>query len=389
MRGHLYRRGETWTYVIDVSRDGSGRRRQRSKGGFRTRREAESALHAALNALRQGVYVEPAKLTVADFLRDSWLPAVRGSLRPTTYSSYEVHVRCYLVPAFGDRKLQELTPPMINTLYAELITGWRGRRALGPATVRRVHATLHRALRDAVRWQLVARNVASAANPPKAPRPRMKVWTASELQTFLSATKTDRNHTLWLFYVLTGVRRGEALALQWSDVDLVAATATIRRSLVPVDHRLVFGEPKTDKGRRRISLDAQLVAALRAHHRDQAKERLLVGSAFDDQDLVFCHPGGSPLRPEQVSRWFSSLARRAGVPPVRLHDLRHLHATLALSAGVAPRVLADRLGHSSTAMTTDIYQHVLPDLDRDAAGRVAAIVFSPVEAIEADSETSA
>lgn len=389
MRGHLYRRGETWTYVIDVSRDGSGRRRQRSKGGYRTRREAETALHAALNALRQGVYLEPTKLTVAEFLRDLWLPAVRGPLRPTTYSSYEVHVRCYLVPAFGDRKLQELTPPMINTLYAELITGWRGRRALGPATVRRVHATLHRALRDAVRWQLVARNVASAANPPRAPRPRMKVWTASELQTFLGATKTDRNRTLWLFYVLTGVRRGEALALQWSDVDLVAATATIRRSLVPVDHRLVFGEPKTDKGRRRISLDGQLVAALRAHHRDQAKERLLVGCAFDDQDLVFCHPGGSPLRPEQVSRWFSSLARRSGVPPVRLHDLRHLHATLALSAGVAPRVLADRLGHSSTAMTTDIYQHVLPDLDRDAAGRVAAIVFSPLEASEADSETSA
>lgn len=389
MRGHLYRRGETWTYVIDVSRDSSGQRRQRSKGGFRTRREAESALHTALNALRQGLYVEPAKLTVAEFLRDSWLPAVRGALRPTTYSSYEVHVRCYLVPAFGDRKLQALTPPMINTLYAELVNGWRGRRPLGPATVRRVHATLHRALRDAVRWQLVARNVASAADPPKAPRPRMKVWTPSELQTFLSATKTDRSYTLWLFYVLTGVRRGEALALQWSDVDLGAATTTIRRSLVPVDHRLVFGEPKTDKGRRRISLDSQLVAALRAHRRDQAKERLLVGSAFDDQDLVFCHPDGSPLRPEQVSRWFSSLARRAGVPHVRLHDLRHLHATLALSAGVAPRVLADRLGHSSTAMTTDIYQHVLPDLDRDAAGRVAAIVFSPLEGFEADSETPA
>jgi integrase len=380
VRGHLYRRGQTWTYVIDVGRESSGRRRQRSKGGYRTRREAEAALHAALNALQQGVYVEPAKLTLAEFLNDSWLPAVKGSLRPTTYSSYETHVRCYLVPAFGDRKLQQLTPPMINALYGELIAGWRDRRPPGPATVRRIHATLHRALRDAVRWQLVARNAASAADPPKAPRPRMTVWTPDQLQVFLEATRAHRNQALWLFYVLTGVRRGEALALQWSDLDLAAGTATIRRSLVPVDHRLVFGEPKTDKGRRRISLDARLVAALRKHHRAQMRERLLVGPAFEDQDLVFCHPDGRPLRPEQVSRWFSALARRSGLPPIRLHDLRHLHATLALSAGVAPRVLADRLGHSSTAMTTDIYQHVLPDLDRDAAGRVAAIVFSPTPA---------
>jgi integrase len=210
------------------------------------------------------------------------------------------------------------------------------------------------------------------------------VWTPDPLHTFLRGARDDRNYTLWLFYILTGVRRGEGLALQWTDVDLAAATATIRRSLVPVDHRLVFGEPKTARGRRRIGLDPQLVDAVRDHHRRQSKERLLMGPAHHDQNLVFAHPDGSPLHPERVSRWFSVLVRDIGVPPSRLHDMRHLHATLALIAGVAPRVVADRLGHSATAVTTDIYQHVLPDLDRDAATRVAALVFGETKPTSAE-----
>lgn len=375
MRGHLYRRGGTWTYVVDAGRDPTGRRHQKSKGGFRTRKEAEVALHSAMHALQQGVYVEPTKLTVAEFLRETWLPAAKGTLRPTTYSSYEMHVRCYLVPAFGHLRIQQLAPPLINTFYGSLQEGWNGRQALSPASVRRIHATLHRAFRDAVRWQLIVRNPASGADPPRAGRPEVRVWTPDQLRTFLRGARGDRNFVLWLFYVLTGTRRGEALALRWSDVDLAIGNATIRRSLVPVDHRLVFGEPKTDRGRRRISLDPQLVATLRTHRRRQCEERLLMGPAHHDQDLVFAHPDGSPLRPEQVSRRFSALGRAIGVPATRLHDMRHLHATLALAVGVPTRVLADRLGHSTTAVTSDIYQHVLPDLDRDAASKVAAFVF--------------
>jgi integrase len=138
----------------------------------------------------------------------------------------------------------------------------------------------------------------------------------------------------------------------------------------------VFGEPKTDRGRRLIGLDPALVSALGEHWRGRAEERLRLGVDYEDQDLVFAHPDGMPLHPERVSRWFAKLVRKTGAPPIRLHDLRHLHATLALAAGVAPRVLADRLGHSTTVVTTDTYQHVLPDLDHDAARRVAALVFA-------------
>jgi integrase len=271
--------------------------------------------------------------TVGCFLTDTWLPAVRGTIRPTTYSSYEMHVRCYLVPAFGPLGLDQLTAPAINAFYGELQRGWNGRAVLSASTVRRIHATLHRALRDAVRWQMTARNPAGAADPPRAHRPEMAVWTPAQLRLFLRDAAGDRHYTLRLFYILTGVRRGEALALRWSDVDLVAGTAAIRRSLVPVDHRLVFGEPKTERGRRLIGLDPHLVAAL-AEHRRHRHELLPGGWAAGDDDLVFAHGDGRPLHPERVSRWFSKVVGRTDVPPVRLHDMRHLHATLA--AGVSP-----------------------------------------------------
>lgn len=375
MRGRVFRRGSTWSYVVDVGRDRTGRRRQQSKGGFRTRQAAQMALNELVHALQRGSYVEASRITVGTFLRDQWLPSVKGSLRSTTYSSYAMHVRCYLDPAFGHLPLQQLTPPQINEFYNELQSGWNGRTPLAPATVRRIHASLHRALRDAVRWQLLVRNPASVASPPRAPRPSIKVWTPEQLRTFLSVARDDRYLPLWLFFVLTGVRRGEGLALRWCDIDLRIGTVTIHRSLVPVEHGLAFGEPKTDRGRRLIGLDAQLVQVLDGLRRRHESQRRLLGLEPQGHDLVFAHPDGTPLHPESVSRWFSRLVQRAELPAMRLHDLRHLHATLALAAGVPPRVLADRLGHSTTAMTTDTYQHVLPELDRQAAESVAGLVF--------------
>lgn len=334
----------------------------------------------ALNALQQGVYIEPTKLSVGRFLVDHWLPAVRARVRPSTFASYEMHVRKYLVPALGHLPLQKLTAPAINALYAELQLPTAGGLALSPASVRRVHATLHRSLADAVRWHLAPRNVAASADPPRAPRPEMAVWTAGQLRTFLEVTQDDRLHVLWLFYALTGTRRGEALALRWADVDLDAGRVTIHRTLAPVNHALVFGEPKTAKGRRSIALDPDLVAALRTQRRRQLEERVLMGPAYRDQDLVFARADGLAIHPEYVSRAFARLVRQAGLPPIRLHDVRHTHATLALVAGVATRIVSDRLGHSAMGVTTDIYQHVLPDLEKDAAARVARLVFGDAPA---------
>jgi hypothetical protein len=209
VRGHVYRRGKTWTYIVDVGHDTTGRRRQTSKGGFPTKKEAQAALNVAINSLQQGTYVEPTAITVDQFLEERRLPAARGTIRPTTYSSYEMHVRCYLAPAFGRRlRLQQVNPLAINAFYDELLRGWNGRAVLSPASVCRIHATLHRALRDAVRWQLIVRNPAGVADPPRARRPEMKVWTPAQLHVFLSEAADDCHYTRWLFYILTGARRG-------------------------------------------------------------------------------------------------------------------------------------------------------------------------------------
>jgi integrase len=231
----------------------------------------------------------------------------------------------------------------------------------------------------------VAQNVAATADPPRAPRPQRTVWTASQLRAFLGAVEDDDLYALWFFYAMTGTRRGEALALRWSDLNLDTGRAVIRRTLVPVNHELVFGEPKTDKGRRSISLDPATVAVLRSHLALQRAEALLMGREHGDaDDLVFCRPDGRPVHPESVSRRFSRLAAASGLPAIRLHDLRHTHATMALLAGIATIVVSERLGHSAMAVTSDIYQQVLPSLEEEAAAKVAALVFQigPLEADE-------
>ncbi len=384
MRGHTYRRGRTWTYVIDVGVGPNGKRRQRSKGGFETKRKAQAALNEALNALQKGAYVEPNKLLVGEFLTEHWLPAIRSTIRPSTFASYQMHVCRHLVPALGHLPLHRLAAPAINAFYGQLQLPTDGRRPLSPASVRRVHATLHRSLRDAVRWQLVPQNMATTADPPRAPRPQTSVWTAQQLRVFLKVVGDDPLYALWLFYAMTGTRRGEALALRWTDLDLDGGRAIIRRTLVPIGHQLSFAEPKTDKGRRSISLDPATVAVLRSHRQRQTNERLLMGTAYQDQDLVFTRPDGRPIHPEYVSRRFSRLVAGSELPRIRLHDLRHTHATMALVAGVATLVVSERLGHSAISVTSDIYQQVLPSLEEEAAVKVAALVFKPAVREEAD-----
>lgn len=311
----------------------------------------------------------PALPLLGPWLTDVWLPAVRPAVRPTTFASYASTVRAYLVPRLGGIPLDGLTPPAINACYGSLLAD--PLRPLAPLSVVRVHAVLRRALRDAVRWGILERNPALGADPPRARAREMQPWDAAEVARFLVGARADPYYELWLFFLLTGVRRGEALALRWSDVDLGAARATIRRALLVVDHKPQIGEPKSARGRRTIALDGHLVGALAALRKRQADN-----GRGQSADLVFAHSDGSAYHPEQVTRWFARAVRRAGVRPARLHDTRHAHATLALAAGIDTRIVSARLGHGQVSITADIYQHALPGLDRHAADKIAGIVFS-------------
>jgi integrase len=376
MRGHVRKRGSKWAVVVDVGRDESGKRIQKWHSGFERRKDADEALSEILSGLRQGTYVEPSKLTLRGFIEDEWLPAMQRSLRPSTFRNYK-GLFAHVLPALGHTPLRNLTPPMLTTLYGELLDGRGDHAPLAPSSVRLVHTLVRQALADAVKWNRLARNPADAAEPPsaKAARSRkMETWSAGQLRTFLEHVEDERLSAAWRLAATTGMRRGELLGLRWRDLDLDTGRASIVQTLTEGPGKPQISEPKTDRGRRSVALDPETVMALRVHRRAQAAEKLVLGPAYDDHGLVFCREDGVPIWPRTFSGSFGQLAKAAGLPRIRFHDLRHTHATLALQAGVHPKVVSERLGHASIAITLDTYSHAIPAMQEDAAATVAALI---------------
>ena len=380
MRGSIVKRGNGYSVVVELDRDPvTQKRRQKWYSGFRTRKDAEKELTGILGTLHAGTFVEPSKQTLAEFL-DDWLDGVEPTIRAATYHSYERNLKLHVRPRLGSVQLRRVDAGMLNAVYAALLadgTRSHGGGGLSPRTVRYIHTILHRAFRDAVRWGRLARNPADAADPPRASasaRPAMTTWTAGELRAFLGHVEGHRLYAAFVLLATTGMRRGECLGLRWPDVDLVAARLSIVQTVIAVHHEIRIGSPKTAKGRRTVALDPGTVAAVRAHRKHQLAERLLMGAGFDDHDLVFCRPDGGPLHPERFSRTFDREIAKTDLPRIRLHDLRHSWATLALTAGVHPKVVQERLGHAAIGITLDTYSHVTEGLHGDAALLVAGII---------------
>ena len=366
MKGSVYRRkgSSRWTLAIDVGRDETGKR-VRHQYTYRTRREAEEARVQLLSQLQQDTYTAPSKVTVAEWL-NMWLDGRQG-IAETTRAGYEIDVR-RIVKALGSRQLRQLTPPMVNSFYAELS------KSLSPKTVRNTHGTLHKALDDALRQGVVARNVSDFAELPRAERHEMKTWTADELRRFLRRAEPHRFYPAFLLACSSGLRRSEVLGLRWRNTDLENGRATIVDTVVPIRGEAVLrtGETKSRRSRRVIPLDSTTVAVLRARRKAQAEERMAAGPLWTDLDLCFTNEVGEPVKPDTFSRTWKRLATEAGVPALTPHPgARHSWATLALEGGVPIRIVQEQLGHSSIAITADVYQHVSEDLSREAVERVA------------------
>ena len=373
----MRRRGSTWTYVIDVGRDpGSGKRRQKTKGGFTTKKRAESAMRDALARVDVGATVAPSKQQLGPFLTE-WLEAARPTLRPSTQHGYAKAVR-YAAKVLGAMRLQDLTPKQLEEAYSRLTSeGGKHGQGLAPKTVHNVHTVLRRALSTAERDGLVFRNVAAIARPPRVERAPIATWTAAELARFLLHVRDDAQYCAYLVLATTRMRRGEVLGLRWADIDLDGSTASVRQTVTSVAGEIVIGEPKTARSRRQIALDADTVAALAEHKSAQVAGRTRTEGDLQNLDLVFCEVDGRAIDPDSFSRRFARRAASAGLPSIKgPHGLRHTWATLALEAGVHPKVVSDRLGHASTVITLDIYSHVAPSLDADAASTVARAIRS-------------
>lgn len=306
--------------------------------------------------------------------------------KPATIASYRRNLRVHVVPRIGGIRLQALSPLHLDQMYADLLASGNKRtegETLSLRTVRYVHTILRKALSDATRKGLIVRNPSDAATPPsaKAARPpEMAFWTPAELHRFLRANEHDELFPMLRLVAMSGLRRGEACGLRWADVDLDRGGINVRQQLVIVAagdgrHDAVMQETtKSDAGRRRIDLDQETVAVLRAHRANQAQRRLLAGGAWIDSGLVFTRRTGGPLDPERVSSKFETRVRRFDGPRLRFHDLRHTHCAHLIGAGVNVKTISRRLGHASVSFTLDRYGHLMPEADGEAAAAVAALV---------------
>jgi integrase len=374
MRGSIVKRKAGYYVVVELPPGEGGKRRQRWHKAGRTLDEAERRLPELVQQVHHGVYVANSRTTVKDYLVKTWLPATR--VRASTAALYRTIVDVYVVPNIGSVRLQELNPAHLNALYDTLETsGRKNGKPLAAKTVRNVHTTLHRAFRDAVKWELLIRNPADAADPPKVERTAPAHWTGEDVAKFMVATRDDRLGPLWLTIATTGMRRGEALALRWEDVSLEHARASIHRSLAWVAGKADWNEPKTKAGWRTVPLPPETVTVLREHRKRQLEERLAAGELYEDSGLLFTLEDGSPIPPGRVTKGFVRAVERAGLPRLSPHGLRHTWATVALEAGVLTKVVADVLGHSSATITADLYSHTTEPTTRDASDKVAAAVF--------------
>ena len=321
----------------------------------KTKEEARRALRKARSCADQGFVFDAGRLTVAEYL-DRWLEdSVQGSVRRSTYESYRRQARRYITPAVGRVRLKALTPAHVQRLYREMRD-----RGLSARTVEYTHAVLHRALKLAVRWNMVPRNVCDAVDVPQVRREEMHPLTPEQARRFLEAARGERLEALYVVAVHAGLRPGELLALGWEDVNLDRGVLHVGRALSDGE----FATPKTKRSRRRIDLSAGSIAALKRHRMCQLKDRMVRAGLWRDHGLVFPSSVGTPLSHRNVVRSFKAVLRRAGLPAViRLYDLRYKCATLLLCRNVHPKYVQELLGHASIAQTLDTYSHVLPGMD--------------------------
>lgn len=388
MRGHVRKHGKGYQGVIYLGRGADGKKRYRYLPTVPDEKRAHTMVADVIRDLYQGTYVEPSKLTFGEYL-DMWLrEKVEPFLRPSTYRRYKGIVETHIKPALGHIPLQKLSPLDLQRHYAAALQSGQKAKCYGKeegdplsvATVRNHHRTIHAALEQAVKWQLVARNVADAVEPPRmARKPEVRALSVEQAHKLIDVAYRESNHPeVYVLALTTGMRQGEILGLRWQDID--PPVAHVCQTLRKAGPRPEFAPPKTRRGERTIWLLPQAVECLEKVKVRQQAEKAMAGARYEDYDLVCCQPNGRPLDGHNLSeRDFKRLLAIAGLPRIRFHDLRHTAATLMLDAGIPLKVVSEILGHSVISVTVDIYGHVLLDMLQEAAEKYEDYLFGQRE----------
>jgi integrase len=364
----IYRRKSgRWAVLIDLDRDANGKRQRRPLGTFQTRREAARAEREALAARDRGVDLSPGRVTVRELIERYLDLSRRKGLSPATLERYEELARLHVLPVVGELPLAKLGPAHVSEVYARA-----HRNGLSAKTIRQVAAVLGAAVRWAVGKDLVVRNVVERASDdlPKVRRSPARALTAEEVTALLGVADGTPWRTFFLVAVCTGARRSEIAALRWQNVDMERASITIMESLCATRRGVEVKGTKTDTVRV-VALSSAALAVLRAQRAEQARARLLAGTAYENRDLVFADALGRPWHPRAISNAFARLASKAKLSHVRLHDLRHTAATWLLQSGVDVRTVASVLGHANAITTLGTYAHVMPGAQARAVERIA------------------
>lgn len=360
-RGHgegsiYHRKDGRWAASITLE----GRKRKTYYG--KTRREVQEKLNAALHEQQRGMLATGKQQTMAHYLK-YWLEEVhKPTIRLSSYDKYRKLLYGHILPALGHCQLQKLSAQQLQEFYTRKLE-----EGLSPSTIHVMHAILHKALENAVRWGLVSRNVCDVVSPPRQTRHEIQPLTIVQAQQLLERAHGHRLEVLLTLAITTGMRRGEIIGLRWSDINFEDQSLYIRRTVDRITRNgYVESEPKTARSRRRIMLPTFVINALQEQRTSQARARLKAGKAWHENDLVFCNTHGGFLHPTHLYIAFQQLLKDAGLPPLRFHDLRHSAATILMAMGTNIKIVQELLGHSNAALTLNVYGHVFPSLSKEA-----------------------
>ncbi|SFX78233.1 Site-specific recombinase XerD [Thermoactinomyces sp. DSM 45891] len=362
MKGYFRKRGVKWSFTIDLGKDPQGKRKQKSVSGFKTKKEAQKACAELIAQIENGGYKEPSKITLGEFITEYMENHVKHEVRPSTFQNQLGTTNQNIIPNLGSLQLQHMTPLIVQEFYTKMLN--QGYKA---SYIRVVHAILSKALKRAFEWDMIPKNISSVLKPPRIPSRSIHVWDMETVNQFLSFTKDRELYIIYVLATYTGMRKGEILGLRWDDCDLKNGRVNVNQTLSLVNNKLVFQDPKTKGSKRTIPLPEFALHCLKKHKLQQNQQKLQLGSAYQDHDLVISSNNGEPLPPYIVNYDFKKMLQKASLPKIRFHDLRHSHATILLKIGENPKVVSERLGHTTIGMTLDTYSHVLPDMQKSLA----------------------
>lgn len=370
--GWIIPRGKSFRVMVSYT-DINGKRKLATKTAP-TLPKAEVIKEKLIQEVDAGLFSKPSKIPLSVYM-EGWL---QNNVKPTlSYKTFELYTnitRKHIVPVLGNVRLINLRPQQIQQFYSG-----RLQQGKSPRTVQLCHVTLHKALSNAVRTGLITQNPCQFVDVPKVERREMKIMSELDIKHFLDEARKGDYYSLFYLLLFTGCRRGEAIALRWGDVDLIGCQVSINRTAQLIENKITYKTPKTAGSRRQIALTPSTCVVLRLHKEAQEniREHLKLRPLNDD-DLIFCQLDGRPLLPNTVTHNWIKLIRKCGLDGVRLHDARHTHATLMLKSGISPKIIQERLGHSTYNITMNLYAHTVPGLQKAAADKFDEIVTESV-----------